>query len=57
MKIKNLKKLTQKQAHEILVRNNHFCGGNIPFDKTSNYVGMLIETNTHRRIWNAEELK
>jgi len=57
MKIKNLKKLTQEQAHEILVRNNHFCGGNIPFDKTSNYVGMLIETNTHRRIWNAEELK
>jgi len=48
--------LTQKQAHKILVRNNHFCGGKIPFDKTTNYVGMLIETNTHRRIWNAKEL-
>jgi hypothetical protein len=50
-----MKNLTQKQAHKILVKNNHFCGGNIPFDKTSNYIGILAETNTHRRIWNAKE--
>ena len=51
-----MKNLTQKQAHEILVRNNHFCGGNIPFDVTTDYVGMLLETNAHRRIWNVKEL-
>lgn len=52
-----MKNLTQEQAHEILVRNNHFCGGSIPFDKTTNYVGILSETNAHRAIWNAEPLK
>jgi hypothetical protein len=52
-----MKNLTQKKAHEILVRNNVFCGGKIPFNKTTNYIGMLHETNAHRRIWNAEELK
>jgi hypothetical protein len=52
-----MKNLTQNEAHKILVKNNHFCGGNIPFDKTSNYIGMLYETNTHRRIWNCKELK
>jgi len=52
-----MKNLTQKQAHKILVKNNHFCGGSVPFDKTSNYIGMLIETNTHRRIFNAKPLK
>ena len=51
-----MKNLTQKQAHEILVRNNHFCGGNTPFNNTTDYVAMLNETNTHRRIWNAKEL-
>ena len=49
--------LTQKKAHTILVKNNHFCGGKIPFNKTSDYVGMLLQTNQHRRIWNAKELK
>jgi hypothetical protein len=49
--------MTQEQAHEILVRNNNFCGGDIPFDKTTDYIGMLFQTNEHRRIWNAEELK
>ena len=52
-----MKNLTQKKAHQILVKNNVFCGGNIPFDKTTNYVGMLFETNAHRRIWNAKEYK
>ena len=51
-----MKNLTQRQAHKILVRNNHFAGGNIPFDKTSDYIGMLFQTNQHRRIWNAKEL-
>ena len=50
------KKITQEQAHEILVRNNMFAGGNVPFDKTTNYIGMLEEINAHRRIWNAKEL-
>ena len=50
-------KTTQEQAHEILVRNNHFCGGNIPFNKTTNYIGMLTETNTHRLSFNVEPLK
>ena len=52
-----MKNLTQEKAHEILVRNNNFCGGKIPFDKTTDYIGMLYETNRHRRIWNAKELK
>jgi hypothetical protein len=52
-----MKNLNQKKAHDILIKNNHFCGGNIPFDKTTNYVGMLIETNTHRAIHNAKPLK
>ena len=58
MKTKKIKNLTQKQAYKILVKNNHFCNGNtpIPFDTTTNYVGMLFETNAHRRIWNAKEL-
>jgi hypothetical protein len=47
----------QIEAYEVLVRNNHFCGGNIPFDKTSNYVGMLQETNAHRALFNAKPLK
>lgn len=51
-----MKALTQKQAHKILIRNKIFCGGNIPFDKTTNYIGMIHETNAHRRIWNAKEL-
>ena len=49
--------LAQKKAHRILVKNNHFCGGKIPFDKTTDYVGILLQTNQHRRIWNAKELK
>ena len=49
--------MTQEQAHEILVRNNIFCNGDIPFDKTTDYIGMLLQTNQHRRIWNAEELE
>lgn len=51
-----MKKITQKKAHKILIKNNFFCGGNIPFDKTSDYIGMLFATNTHRRIWNVKEL-
>ena len=49
--------ITQKQAHALLVANKQFCGGKVPFNKTSNYIGMLIETNTHRRIWNAPEIE
>ena len=49
--------LTQAQAHEILVRNNVFCGGNVPFNKTTNYVGMLYETNLHRKLHGFKPLK
>ena len=48
--------MTQKQAHKILVKNNHFCGGNVPFNKTTDYVGILLETNNHRKIWGAKTL-
>jgi hypothetical protein len=51
-----MKNLTQQQAHEILVRNNHFCGGNVPFNKTTNYVGILSETNAHRKNFGANPL-
>lgn len=51
-----MKKLTQEQAHEILVRNNHFCGCNVPFLKTTDYLGMLKETNNHRKLFNASPL-
>ena len=52
-----MKNLTQKQAHKILVKNNAFCGGNIPFDKTTNYIGMLFDTNQHRLLHNAPAYK
>lgn len=52
-----MKKITQEQSHEILVRNITLCGGNIPFDKTTDYIGMLFGINRQRRIWKAKELK
>jgi hypothetical protein len=50
------KTLTQKQAHEILVRNNVFCGGAVPFYATTNYIGMLYETNLHRKLHGCKQL-
>lgn len=50
-----MKNITQEQSHEILVRS--FGGGNIPFDKTTDYIGMLAGINLLRRIWKAKELK
>jgi hypothetical protein len=52
-----MKTLNQKQAYKILIKNKTFCCSIIPFDKTTNYVGMLIDTNTHRVIHNAKPLK
>ena len=49
--------LSQQQAHKILVDNNVLCGGNIPFNITTDYIGMIMETNAHRRLWNAPEIE
>ena len=52
---KNLK--AQKKAHSILEKNAHFVWKGVPFNPTSNYVGMLIETNLHRAMWEMKPLK
>lgn len=50
-------KLEQRKAHKILVKNKAFLHPNLPFDKTSDYVGMLIETNAHRALHGAKPHK
>jgi hypothetical protein len=48
-------KKEQRQAFKILMKNKALVGApNMPFDKTTNYVGMLAETNAHRALHNAQ---
>lgn len=50
-------KTEQRKAHKILVRNKAFVHPNLPFDKTTNYVGMLKEMNAHRKLHGAHPYK